>query len=457
MEGESKSRALLLIVMSFIVALSGLLFGYDTGVISSAILYIKSDYALTLIEEELIIGILSLGALIGAIFGGPSADRFGRKKVILISSLIFIGSAAGLALSTGANTLIIYRFIVGLAIGVSSSVAPMYIAELSPRSMRGGLVTLNQLSITIGILLAFITGVLFANEQSWRWMFGLACFPAILQFIVMLFFPESPRWLLGNGQEEKGLKILKGLRGNDGDAQLEADHILSRSSQDDSSWRELFRNRYRGALAAGIGITIIQQLTGINIVIYYAPTIFQFAGFASAKAAVTATMWVGVVNVVMTFVAIALIDKIGRKPLIICGLSGMTIALLVLGVGFEWAKAGDNSSEIMGWIAVISTMVFVASFAFSLGPGGWLINSEVYPLKVRGKANGVATSANWATNFIVTGSFLSIVNLLGRSGAFWLFAIIGILGIIYIINFIPETKGRSLEEIEDYWNRRKKT
>lgn len=452
---NTKKNTFLLIVMSFIVALSGLLFGYDTGVISSAILYIKADYALTLVEEEMIIGILSLGALIGAIIGGPSADRFGRKIVILLSSLVFIGSAAGLAFSTGANTLIIYRFIVGLAIGISSSVAPLYIAELSPRSMRGGLVTLNQLSITIGILLAFITGVLFADEQSWRWMFGLACFPAAFQFIVMLFFPESPRWLLGKGEREKGTAILEKLRGNAADAKLEADHILTRAYEDQPTWRELLRHRYRGALAAGIGITIIQQLTGINIVIYYAPTIFQFAGFTSAKAAVVATMWVGVVNVVMTFVAIALIDKVGRKPLIICGLSGMTLALIVLGVGFEWTKGDTSSSELMGWIAVISTMVFVACFAFSLGPGGWLINSEVYPLKVRGKANGVATSANWATNFVVTGSFLTVVNLLGRSGAFWLFAVIGVIGIIYIINFIPETKGKSLEEIEDYWNRKK--
>ncbi|MCB1114883.1 MAG: sugar porter family MFS transporter [Chlamydiia bacterium] len=447
MERESVKQRWILAIISAIAAIGGLLFGYDTGVISGAILFIKQEYVLTTMQEELIISMVSLGAIFGAISGGPLCDRFGRKKIVLSSSLIFIVSAIGLAFSGSVNELIIWRFLVGLAIGISSATAPLYIAELAPRHIRGALVSVNQLFITIGILASYLIGLLFVDTQSWRTMFAIAAIPAAVQFLVMVFFPESPRFLTNIGKKEEAFNILKKLRANEEHAHLEIAHIEKMTSKAKPRWKELFSKKVRPALLAGVGVTVIQQITGINTIIYYAPTIFKYAGFASNKAALLATLWVGVVNVLMTFVAIYLIDKVGRKPLLFFGLGGMSLALIVLGIGFHQTV----STAMVGIIALVCLFVYIASFAYSLGPVGWLLNSEVYPLHIRGKGMGVATCANWLSNFIITATFLNLINLLGKSGTFWLYGLIGLLGLLFIWRRVPETNGKSLEEIEDFW------
>lgn len=447
MARENSKQRLLLAVISAIAAIGGLLFGYDTGVISGAILYIKKQYVMTTLQEELVISMVSLGAIFGALLGGPLSDYVGRKKIVLSSSLVFIISAIGLSLAGSVNELIFWRLIVGFAIGVSSATAPLYIAELAPRHVRGGLVTINQLFITIGILFSYLIGLLFVDTQSWRLMFGIAAIPAAFQFIVMCFFPESPRFLTNIGDKKGALAVLKRFRGSEEDAALEITHIEKMISKKKPHWSELLSKRVRPALFAGVGVTVIQQITGINTIIYYAPIIFKFAGFGSDRAALLATTWVGVVNVLMTFVAIYLLDKVGRKPLLLFGLGGMVVSLIVLGIGFYQTV----SSTLIAVISLVCLFTYIASFAYSLGPVGWLLNSEIYPLHIRGKAMGVATCANWVANFIVTATFLNLINLFGKAGTFWLYGLIGFFGLFFIWRKIPETKSKSLEEIEEFW------
>ncbi|MCB1085320.1 MAG: sugar porter family MFS transporter, partial [Chlamydiia bacterium] len=353
MARESTKQRWLLAVISAVAALGGLLFGYDTGVISGAILYIKQELAVTTLQEELIISMVSLGAIFGAISGGTLSDKLGRKKVVLTSSFVFIISAIGLSFSGSVGEIIFWRLLVGFAIGVSSATAPLYIAELSPRYIRGALVSINQLFITIGILASYLIGLLFVKTESWRIMFAIAAIPAAIQFIVMSFFPESPRYLTKIGEKAKAMQVLTRFRGSKRDATLEVEHIEQTLTNKKAKWSELLSKKIRPALLAGIGITIIQQITGINTIIYYAPTIFKFAGFGSDKAALLATTWVGIVNVVMTFVAIYLLDKVGRKPLLFFGLGGMVVSLAVLGIGFHQTV----SAGLVGVIALICLFV----------------------------------------------------------------------------------------------------
>lgn len=444
---ESLKQRIILAIISSVAAIGGLLFGYDTGVISGAILYIKEEYVLSTFQEELIISMVSLGAIFGAISAGPLSDRVGRKKIVLSSSLIFIISAIGLSLAGSINGIIGWRFIVGLAIGISSTTAPLYIAELSPRHIRGGLVTINQLFITIGILGSYLIGFLFVESQSWRIMFVLAGIPAAFQFFIMAFFPESPRYLIHNGLTDRAFNILKKLRATQEHAQLEIAHIQKMKHTHNPRWSTLVSKKVRPALIAGIGVTIIQQITGINTIIYYAPTIFTFAGISSDKAALLATTWVGIANVLMTFVAIYLLDKVGRKPLLYFGLGGMSMSLIILGIGFDQTV----SQELIGIMTIICLFVYISSFACSLGAIGWLLNSEIYPLFIRGKAMGVAICTNWTSNFIVTTTFLNLIHALGKAGTFWLYGAIGLVGLLFIWHRVPETKGKSLEEIEDFW------
>lgn len=449
---ESPRQKFVLGLICATAAIAGLLFGYDTGVISSAILFIKAEFPITTFQEELIIAIVSCGAILGAICGGPLSDRLGRKKVVLASSILFIFSSISIAWAPTINILIFGRLLIGIAVGVSSATAPLYIAEIAPGSFRGALVTLNQLFITIGILVSYVVGLLLAQTHGWRLMFLIGAIPPFIQFVVMMFFPESPRWLVFRNRIEEAQAILNRYRGSHEDAQLEIDHIKKHAGEKPGSWSTVFSKKYLPAVIAGVGVTVIQQITGINTVIYYAPTIFKFAGFTSDVAAISATLWVGIVNTGTTFVAIYLLDKVGRKPLLTVGLSGMILSLLVLGIGFALPRDSVELQQLVGWISVISLMVYVASFAFSLGPNGWLINSEIYALKIRGRAMGLATCANWGSNFIVTLTFLNLIHFLGKTGTFWLYAMIGLLGLWFIVKLVPETKGKSLEEIEDFWS-----
>jgi SP family galactose:H+ symporter-like MFS transporter len=436
-------------VVSWISALAGLLFGYDTGVISGAILFVKVDFSLSTSQEEFVVAAVLVGAVIGAIIGGRLSDRFGRRNVLIQVALLFIIGAIGTALAPTPTWLAIGRVVVGIAIGVASFTAPLYISEVSPARVRGKLVSLNQLMITIGIVVSYLADYGFSGAREWRWMFGVAAVPALILAVGLIFVPESPRWLMSRGLVEQARKILSRIRESNVDAEI-SEIALSLNKQE-GGLREIFSAAVRPALVVGIGLAIFQQFTGINTVIYYAPTIFQFAGFKSASAAILATAGIGAVNVLLTIVALRLLDRAGRRPLLLYGLVGMIISLGVLGFAF---LSGSLSSTV-AWVAVISVAVYVACFAIGLGPVFWLMIAEIYPLRVRGQAMAVATVANWGANLLVALTFLSLLHSLGRPWTFWLYGIIGLIAWVFVYTLVPETKGRTLEQLEEYWRTRR--
>jgi SP family galactose:H+ symporter-like MFS transporter len=444
--GNDSSIPSFVYVAAGISALGGLLFGYDTGVISGAILFIKQDFSLSSTLEEVVVSAVLIGAVIGAILGGPIADRLGRRRSLLLAAAIFALGALGTAFSPSVTLLIAGRVVVGVAIGAASFIAPMYISEVSPNKIRGRLVALNQIALTSGIVIAYLVDYALSNVQGWRWMLGLAAIPAMALGVGMIFMPNSPRWLIAKNDNTKANEVLKKIR-SQGDVEGELKEIQLSLQKQTGGWTELKSPLIRPALVVGIGLAIFQQITGINTVIYYAPTIFQYAGFESASAAILATVGVGVINVLLTVVAMQLLDRVGRRPLLLAGLIGMVISLLVLGVAFWLPTQG----QIVGWIAAISLAAYVGSFAIGLGPVFWLLISEIYPLSVRGLAMSIATVANWGSNLIVALTFLTLVGALGRPGVFWLYGLIGMGAWVFAHSLVPETRGKSLEEIEEHW------
>lgn len=436
-------------LISTIAAVGGLLFGYDTGVISGALLFIRETWTLTAFEQGWIVSSVLVGAILGAILSGSVTDRLGRKKIIVITALVFFAGSLATALAKSPLELMLYRGLIGFAIGIASYTVPLYISEIAPDDKRGALVSLNQLAITIGIVLSYLIDGAFAEVQNgWRYMMGIGIVPALLLAGGMALVPETPRWLISRGQTEKAKQALRKIYG-DCDADAEAAKIRSCMTHDaQGSFKELSASWMRPALLVGIGLMFIQQATGINTIIYYAPTIFQMSGFESGVSAISATVGIGLVNVLMTVVSIRLIDRLGRKPLLYAGLGGMIASLLVLGGAFYY---GGNSGLALKAVSFVSLVVYVAAFAVSLGPICWLIISEIYPTQIRGLAMSVATVANWSFNLIVALTFLPLVEYLGTAYTFWGFAAVGIWALWFCKTQVPETKGRSLEEIEHHW------
>jgi MFS transporter, SP family, galactose:H+ symporter len=429
-----------------ISALGGMLFGYDIGVISGAILFIKIDFYLTSSLEEIVVSSVLLGSLVGAAVGGIIADRLGRRKLLIITSVVFGMGAIGAALAPGTASLIAARVVAGTAIGIASFVAPLYISEIAPVEIRGKLVSINQIALTSGIVISYLIDYAFAGSQAWRWMFGLAVIPAAAFGVGLMFIPNSPRWLVGRGQVDQARAVLQRIRCPE-QAEGELSEIRHSVAQQKGEWSELLTPLLRPAMIVGVGLAIAQQITGINTVIYYAPTIFKFAGLSSASVAILASVGVGVVNVVLTVVAMQLIDRVGRRPLLLVSLAGMAISLFVLGLAFSLPQLSGS----LGWIAVTSLMVYVGSFAVGLGPVFWLILSEMYPSRIRGRAMSVGTVANWGANLIVALSFLTLTQVLGKPATFWLYAVVSLGSWLFAFFLVPETKGRSLEEIEAHW------
>ncbi|MBS4773589.1 MAG: sugar porter family MFS transporter [Proteobacteria bacterium] len=436
-------------LISTIAAVGGLLFGYDTGVISGALLFIRETWTLTAFEQGWIVSSVLVGAILGAILSGSVTDRLGRKKIIVITALVFFAGSLATALAQSPLELMLYRGLIGFAIGIASYTVPLYISEIAPDDKRGALVSLNQLAITIGIVLSYLIDGAFAEVQNgWRYMMGIGIVPALLLAAGMALVPETPRWLISRGRTEQAKQALRKIYG-DCDADAEAAKIRSLMTYDaQGSFNELAARWMRPALLVGIGLMFIQQATGINTIIYYAPTIFQMSGFESGVSAISATVGIGLVNVLMTMVSIRLIDRLGRKPLLYAGLGGMIASLLILGGAFYY---GGNSGLVLKAVSFVSLVVYVAAFAVSLGPICWLIISEIYPTQIRGLAMSVATVANWSFNLIVALTFLPLVEYLGTAYTFWGFAAVGIWALWFCKTKVPETKGRSLEEIENHW------
>jgi len=428
---------------SLIAAIGGLLFGYNASVISGALLFLANDFHLTTLQQELVVSTLLIGALLGALLGGFIADHLGRKKTLFLTVILFLTGILVLAGAKGLEALLYGRLISGLAIGIVSMAVPLYIAEMSPPENRGALVSLNQLAITIGIFSAFVITYVYSDSGAWQDMFLFGLIPLCLQFFGLFFIPETPSWLMNHGQLNAAEKILHKIRV----ASLNEDLVPTEKKEDvptSKNWRELFSPHIRKAFLIGIGLSVFQQITGINTVMYYAPRIFQLAGFQTAETAIFATMLVGAVNMGMTFIALWLIDLIGRRRLLIAGLIGMFVSLIALGFSFL-------STQGEGLAAVAALMFYVAFFAISLGPVAWLIISEIYPLGIRGRAMGIATFANWVCNYFISLTFLTLIDVLGTSSTFWLYGLISLLGLWFVYRHVPETKGKTLEQIQSFW------
>lgn len=471
----------LVVVIATVAATGGLLFGFDTGVISGAIPFFQRDFMLSNSMVENITTAGLVGAVIGAMFTGRLSDIFGRRKTILGASIIFVLGAAWSGWAPNPHMLIIARLFIGLAIGISSFSVPLYIAEISPNHIRGRLVSLFQLLITIGILVSYLSDEAFANNanpESWRPMFYVGVVPGLILLIGMLFLPETPRWLMSKGREEESRRILKRI-----EAPTEVENSLRSMKEEVEKYKErarfteVFKPWLRTALMIAVGIMFFQQFVGINTVIYYSPKIFLIAGFEGARAAIWGAVSVGVINVAFTVLSLFMIDKLGRRKLFFIGTIGIVVSLVALGVVF----ANITALGAMGkWLSIIFVWVYIAFFAISLGPLGWLFISEVFPLRVRGIGSSIGSLANWFFNGVVAFTFFKIIKLLTMSGtgivtheklynatthtftmqavnngnpagAFWFYAIIGVLGLVWGYFYLPETKGVSLEKIEEHW------
>jgi MFS transporter, SP family, galactose:H+ symporter len=446
---HSGNRRFVYLAAAF-AGLGGLLFGYDTGVISGAQLFFAGDFSLSTLALEVMVAAGLAGAAAGALLGGRLADQFGRRTLLIFTALIF--AVGGVLCATAISSAMLFcgRVIVGLGIGLSSGTVPVYISEVSPPDARGWTVSLFQLAITFGILLAYLVDYAFANMQGWRWMFGLAVVPAAIFALGMFYLPESPRWLVRRGRRDNARAILSRVRdSSDVDAELRDIERSFLEAQEHGNWRDLLSPALRPALIVGIGLAVFQQVTGINTVIYYAPKIIQSAGISSASGAILTTAGIGVVNVLMTIVSMWLIDRIGRRPLLLTGIAGMAVTLGMLG----WAFHSASPSGALSWLAVISIMVYVASFAISLGPIFWLLIAEIYPLKVRSSSEGLAATFNWGSNLVVSLTFLTLLQEIGATRTFWLYGLFAIGAWLFSYYLVPETKGHTLEEIEAFWRK----
>ncbi len=448
----SRRRARRNVVLTAAIAgLGGLLFGYDTGVIAGALLFIKTDFNLGSFAQGLVVAAVPIGAVFGAAYAGPAADKYGRRVMILAAAGVFIVGALISAAAPGVEVLVGARIVIGVAIGLASAAAPVYISEVAPPESRGRLVSFFQLAVTIGILVAYLVGLAFDHSEAWRWMLGLGCVPALALAFGMLRMPQSPRWLVMSGDDFAARATLAKIRIDDPDTiDREIDEIKESIDEKPGSWSELLDPVVKAALFVGVGLAILQQVTGINTVIYYAPTIVEFTGVDSSAGSILAAVGVGVINVAFTVLALRLLDRAGRRTLLMIGVSGMVVSLFALGAAF----IGGGGSTLSSVVAIVSLMVYVASFAISLGPIFWLLNAEIYPLGVRSKAAGLGTMANWTFNFIVSLTFLLLIEALGRSGAFWFYGVIGILTLGFCWKYVPETKGKHLEDIQAIFQRR---
>lgn len=519
--------------------LGGLLFGYDTGVISGALLYIRDDFKS--VEDnrnlqETIVSMAIAGAIIGAAFGGWLSDKFGRKPAILVADVLFFIGALLMAVAPKPSVLIVGRVFVGLGVGVASMTAPLYIAEASPAKYRGALVSTNVLFITSGQFFSYVINLAFTKAPgTWRWMLGIAGVPALVQFILMMYLPESPRWLYRKEKVEEACRILEKIYPSD---QLKSEiEELGNSVESEIKEKGSVRVTYSDllktreiqlALIAGVGLQVFQQFVGINTVMYYSPSIVQMAGFASNSVALLLSLIVAGANALGTVAGMYFIERAGRRPLVMSSLAGVIVALAVLttafhetsitsprisqalslqnasytcpdfksainsswdctqcvmkaGCGFCGAQAnlnlpgaclisnktvGDNcvaQSRVWftqgcpshyGWLALIGLAFYIICFAPGMGPVPWAVNSEIYPLKYRGMCGGIAATANWISNLIVAQTFLSLTHALGTSTTFALFGGISILALLFVLFFVPETKGLSFEEVENMWKRR---
>jgi sugar porter (SP) family MFS transporter len=430
--------------VSFIAGLGGILYGYDIGIIAAALVFVRSTFSLSRQMEGVLVSIVLVGSMIGAVSGGAASDRFGRRAILLTGGVIFVVGSILAPLSTNVMSLILARAFLGLAIGFTSVTAPVYVSELSPPQSRGMLIGLYQFALTLGIALANLVGYGLAEQQNWRWMFGLGAVPAVFFFLMVLTVPESPRWLIAQGRSREAEGVLRSYTNEEGAAVLLTEIRNSLLVKVERRWRTLWSAAARRSLLIAVGFTVLQQVTGINTVFYYGPQIFALAGIASDKNAIFSTLLLAVMNVLATIVALVLVDRVGRKPLLYSGVGGMTLALFLLALCFQSSAALGQS---LGIVATACLMVYVICFAFSMGPIAWILVAEVFPLRLRGRGAAAATLGSGASNSIVAFTFLPLIQAVGNSVTFSIYGCFCILTLLFVRFVIPETKGRELESI----------
>ncbi|GAQ92108.1 hexose transporter [Klebsormidium nitens] len=531
------SQAGFILALTLAASVGGFLFGYDTGVISGALLYIRDDFPSvekSVVLQETIVSMAIAGAVVGASIGGHVNDKYGRKFAILAADISFFMGAVAMAAAQSPFALIVGRVLVGMGVGVASMTVPLYIAEAAPTSIRGALVSVNVLMITSGQFISYIINYLFTTVPgTWRWMLGVAGVPALLQMLLMLFLPESPRWLFRQGRAEDARAALLRMR-SVGEAQEELEHMEAVAAAEKVSaepapsfWDMVATTEMRLALLAGVGLQVFQQLVGINTVMYYSPTIVEFAGFASHQTALLLSLVVAAMNAAGTIAGILLIDHVGRRKLVLCSLAGVTLALALLAFSFHQAAhdspavapgpfaphpglecpllpkaalAGGGHDSCMsclgascgfcaasgdemwpgsclvlnstsgaacegagrawfshgcpnryGWLSLAGLGLYIAAFAPGMGPVPWAVNSEIYPLRFRGTAGGVAATANWVSNLVVAQTFLSLTTAIGTAATFSLFGIVAVLAVLFVAACVPETRNIAMQDMEEMW------
>ena len=431
--------------LAFVAAIAGFLFGYDEGVIAVARASLDKDFPMGPLVGGFMTAAVPLGALVAASVAGRITDRFGRRSVLMAAAALFMVGALVAASISAVWMLIVARFVLGLAIGMAAVAAPLYIAECAPLAIRGALVSTYQLAITVGILMSYLTGLMIAGDGTWRVMFGLGVVPGALFLIGLAFLPESPRWLVLKGFTDKARAGLGQLRGPGWDVDRELTEMV-RTAKEEAGQRvgysALLEPSIRPALIVGVGLFFLQQLSGINAVIYYAPEIFSHAGFDSANTQMLATVGIGTVNVLTTIVAMFLIDRVGRRPLLVIGFLGTAFTMLVIALGVVIPGA------VPSWVIIAMLLLYIASFAIAVGPLPHLLMSEIFPLRVRGPGMSMASLSNWGFNFLVVFAFPLMLAGPGLAFTFTVFAVICLGGIAFTLTRVPETTGHSLEAIE---------
>jgi MFS transporter, SP family, galactose:H+ symporter len=445
-ENASRGRALLYLTVG-IAALGGLLFGYDTGVISGALLYLNESFHLTSLTKEVAVSSVLVGAILGAIIASWLSNAVGRRLTLLITAFIFTIGALLTAFSPNLIIFVLWRLVVGVSIGLAASVVPAYISEIAPARWRGMMVTLYQLAITIGIAVSYWVDLAFAHAgMGWPPMFAIAAVPSVIFLLGMLINPETPRWLGSRGRWAEADKVLTRVTGEQNNAAALTEIRASLTSeQTHGAVRELLRPGLRVALLVGVGLAAFQQLIGINTIVYYAPTIFGTVGFSSNTAAIMATSIVGVVNVCATIVACLLVDRAGRRPLLLWGTAGMVIALLGLSLVF-WLNPAH-----VGGLTLLLLMLYIVAFAIGMGPVFWVLSAKLFPTNVRTTGASISTFFNWVANLLVSITFLSLIDAIGTSWTFTIYAFLGVIAFCFILRLVPETRQKSLEHIERYW------
>ncbi|GGY10648.1 sugar porter family MFS transporter [Streptomyces anandii] len=433
-------------IWALTIALGGFLFGYDTGVVSGALLYIKKDFHLSSLEQSSVVSVLLIGAMLGALGAGRLADRHGRRRTLAVEGLVFIAGTAILVFATGYAMLLVGRVVLGLAVGAASATVPVYLSEVSPTELRGRFLTLNQLMITTGILISYLVNLAFASGGLWRGMFAVGAIPALLMVAgAMFLLPESPQWLILEGRTDQARQVIESVSSEE-----RANHLIELATRrratedkekdsDKKNWRVLLVPRVRPALIVGLTLAGAQQFGGINTIIYYAPTLMEKTGL-SASNSIFYSVAIGVINLIMTVVAIKLVDRAGRRPLLLGSLTGMLVMLVLLGFSY----VADMSSVL----SLVFMVVYIASFAVGLGPVFWVLVGELFPSSARAAGSGASTAVNWASNFVVSLVFLPLADAIGPGATFWIFAAVCAFTLWFVGRYVPETRNREFNEVD---------